>query len=151
MVFENPQPGELVGRSSNEIHLLLEDLLRRGIQVAFGGDKVRGCGGMGYLLPIKSGIVFNGRGIATVGSEYVIPSDSHGCMGCPHRCTGQVVSGLADFFVDSKPVAIVGSQGVHAACCGPNTGTVVEGYKSSYVPKAPPKIQPVGIRLSRYR
>ena len=125
---------ELAGMKAAELKALLDDLANRDIHVAFEGDAVMGCGGPGTITRAKSSVEFMGRAVATVGASYRIPACSHGCMTCPHDCSGTLINGLPEVTADGVPVAIVGSRGTHAACCGPNKALVAEGYRY----RAPP-------------
>lgn len=53
--------------------------------------------------------------------------DVHGCPGCPHTAIGPAIAGSTDVFIDGLPALRVGDAGVHAACCGPNTWTAIQG------------------------
>jgi len=57
-----------------------------------------------------------------------VEADAHGCPACPHNCIGPIIAGSGtEVFLDSLPVATVGDQGIHAACCGPNMYTIKTG------------------------
>jgi uncharacterized Zn-binding protein involved in type VI secretion len=66
-------------------------------------------------------------GFASVGTQSHCPEDAHGCVGCPHTVIGPVTEGSPLVRVNGKPAARVGDNGVHAACCGPNTFVIEEG------------------------
>ena len=60
--------------------------------------------------------------VARVGPDKAkIEADGHGCNGCTHTCTGPAVSGSVTVIVNGKPVVRESDNGIHAACCGPNT------------------------------
>lgn len=57
------------------------------------------------------------------------PADAHGCLVCPHPVSGPAMTGSPDVLVAGAP-QLRGSgmdQGVHAACCGPNMWTTLQG------------------------
>jgi len=62
-----------------------------------------------------------------LGDKSNVPADGHGCPGCPHNCTGPAISGSPNVMVNSRPALRVGDNGVHAACCGPNTWVAIKG------------------------
>ena len=45
----------------------------------------------------------------------------------PHPCIGPIVKGAPTVLTVSLPQARLGDNGVHAACCGPNTYVIVKG------------------------
>jgi len=47
-------------------------------------------------------------------------ADSHGCLACPHFCTGPAIAGSPNVNVNGKPALRAGDPGIHRACCGPN-------------------------------
>ena len=54
--------------------------------------------------------------------------DVHGCPACPHPAVvGPAIAGSSDVLINGLPALRVGDQGVHAACCGPNTWTAIQG------------------------
>jgi uncharacterized Zn-binding protein involved in type VI secretion len=57
------------------------------------------------------------------------PADAHGCNGCPHGVSGPAVTGSANVIVAGSPQlrATGADQGVHAACCGPNSWVTTQG------------------------
>lgn len=115
---------------------VLIDYAAKGIHVARVGDRVTGCGGVGTITTgtdvfYKGG---GGRAIAVVSSRYRIPACAHGCPACPHPCTGLIITGHPDLIIGGAQVAIVGSKGVHAACCWANRGVVSEGFGKPVVP-----------------
>jgi len=59
--------------------------------------------------------------LAGLGHHAQTFADSHGCPACPHPCTGPLLAGAFNVFVNGKPVTRTDDMGVHAACCGPNT------------------------------
>jgi uncharacterized Zn-binding protein involved in type VI secretion len=56
-----------------------------------------------------------------------IPADAHGCTACPHTCIGPAISGSPDVVVNNRPCLRVTDNGIHAACCGPNTWVATAG------------------------
>jgi uncharacterized Zn-binding protein involved in type VI secretion len=48
-----------------------------------------------------------------------VPADAHGCIACPHVCTGPATSGSHDVMVNGLPATRVTDTGVHAVCCAP--------------------------------
>lgn len=64
---------------------------------------------------------------ARMGDKAQVPADSHGCPACPHVAVGPINSGSPLVLLDGKPAARVGDTGVHAACCGANSFTIIEG------------------------
>ena len=69
-------------------------------------------------------------GYASVGSLAACEADAHGCPACPHPTEGPVTSGSPNVFVNGRPAARVGDDGVHAACCGPNRFRITGGDSS---------------------
>jgi uncharacterized Zn-binding protein involved in type VI secretion len=67
-------------------------------------------------------------GYARLSDTSVVPADAHGCPACPHPGVGPIISASGtNVFLAGKPVATVGDNGVHAACCGPNTFVIKTG------------------------
>ena len=64
---------------------------------------------------------------ARLGDQAHVPADAHGCLGCPHPCTGPARTGSTDVLVNNKPAVRVTDQGVHSGCCGPNKWTATKG------------------------
>jgi uncharacterized Zn-binding protein involved in type VI secretion len=64
---------------------------------------------------------------AAMGDKAFIPADSHGCPGCPHPCTGPIISGSPHVLINNKPAARAGDRGIHVICCGPNQFTIISG------------------------
>lgn len=52
---------------------------------------------------------------------------AHGCPACPHTVIGPAVAGSPDVNINALPALRLGDQGVHAACCGPQTWQPVVG------------------------
>ncbi len=65
-----------------------------------------------------------------IGDISQCPADAHGCPACPHPAMGPAIVGSPTVLVNSLPALRLGDQGVHAACCGPNTWTAQEGSAS---------------------
>jgi uncharacterized Zn-binding protein involved in type VI secretion len=76
-------------------------------------------------------------GYACVGMLAHCPSDSHGCLACAHDVRGPITTGSSHVFVNGRPAARVGDRGTHAACCGPNTFTIVGGDSSVLIDGKP--------------
>jgi uncharacterized Zn-binding protein involved in type VI secretion len=60
-----------------------------------------------------------------LGDKSQVPTDAHGCPGCPHPALGPALSGSPN--VNGRPALRVDDIGIHAACCGPNTWTAIQG------------------------
>lgn len=64
---------------------------------------------------------------AHVGMLAFCEADSHGCPADPLSVIGPITTGSANVLVNGKPAARVGDVGVHAACAGANTFTIIDG------------------------
>lgn len=62
-----------------------------------------------------------------VGDKSQVPADAHGCPACPHPAVGPAVKGSANVLVNGMPALRVTDNGVHAACCGPNSWVASKG------------------------
>lgn len=62
-----------------------------------------------------------------------VNADGHGCPGCPHHCVGPAISGSDNVMVNFLPALRVGDNGVHAACCGPNTWVATKGSGTVFI------------------
>ncbi len=62
-----------------------------------------------------------------LGDKSQIMADAHGCPACPHPCVGPAISGSANVLTNTRPSLRVGDNGLHAACCGPNTWVAQAG------------------------
>jgi uncharacterized Zn-binding protein involved in type VI secretion len=62
-----------------------------------------------------------------LGDKSNVPADAHGCPACPHPAIGPAIIGSPDVMVNKRPALRVGDNGIHAACCGPNTWTAAKG------------------------
>lgn len=62
-----------------------------------------------------------------LGDHANCPADSHGKPCCPHNVTGPAVSASPDVFINNRAALRVGDNGVHSACCGPNTWVCAQG------------------------
>jgi uncharacterized Zn-binding protein involved in type VI secretion len=62
-----------------------------------------------------------------LGDKSNVPADAHGCLACPHNCTGPAIAGSPDVMVNNRPAIRVDDPGVHSACCGGNTWTAKMG------------------------
>lgn len=67
------------------------------------------------------------------GDKAQVPSDSHGCTGCPHPALGPAVCGSSNVNINGIPALRVGDQGIHGACCGGNTWEAVRGAKGVFI------------------
>ncbi len=67
---------------------------------------------------------------ARIGDPSQVPADAHGCPACPHTALGPAVQGSKNVLVNSLPAVRIGDQGIHAACCGPNTWNAKTGSRS---------------------
>ncbi|MFO0572824.1 MAG: PAAR domain-containing protein [Polyangia bacterium] len=64
----------------------------------------------------------------------MVPADVHSCPGCPHpACMGPAISGSGNVLINGLPALREGDQGIHTACCGPNTWTVLEASGQVFV------------------
>jgi uncharacterized Zn-binding protein involved in type VI secretion len=61
------------------------------------------------------------------------PGDAHGCPACPHPVIGPAIKGSPTVNVNKLPAIRVTDNGVHAACCGPNTWTAETGSSTVYI------------------
>jgi uncharacterized Zn-binding protein involved in type VI secretion len=68
-----------------------------------------------------------------LGDKSTVPADAHGCVACPHPCTGPAIMGSPDVNVNSRPALRVDDIGVHAACCGPNMWTAQAGSGTVFI------------------
>ena len=64
---------------------------------------------------------------SSVGTKAKCMADAHGCPACPHTVVGPIKTGSPNVFINGKPAARMGDTGIHAACCGRNTFTIVDG------------------------
>lgn len=64
---------------------------------------------------------------AYVGCLATCDADAHGCIACPHKVVGLIVSGSPNVFVNGKPAARVGDRGVHMACCREGEFEIISG------------------------
>ena len=68
-----------------------------------------------------------------VGDLSSVPADAHGCPACPHPCIGPAIKGSPNVKVNKLPALRVGDNGIHAACCGPNTWTAKAGSATVFI------------------
>jgi uncharacterized Zn-binding protein involved in type VI secretion len=68
-----------------------------------------------------------------VGDKSQVPSDSHGCPGCPHSCVGPGTKGSPNVKVNGKPALRVTDTGVHSSCCGANTWVAKAGSATVFI------------------
>ncbi|HTO92222.1 MAG TPA: PAAR domain-containing protein [Candidatus Sulfotelmatobacter sp.] len=76
-------------------------------------------------------------GLGRLGDLSKADVDAHGCPACPHSVTGPAVVGSPDVQVNNKPALRVGDNGIHAACCGPNTWTAITGSSTVFIDHLP--------------
>ncbi len=62
-----------------------------------------------------------------LGDKSQVPADAHGCPACPHPAVGPAVMGSPTVMVNGRPALRVGDNGLHAACCGPNSWVASAG------------------------
>lgn len=67
---------------------------------------------------------------ARIGDASQVPADAHGCPACPHPAIGPAISGSPNVHTNGRPSVRVGDNGIHAACCGPNTWGAKTGSRS---------------------
>lgn len=67
---------------------------------------------------------------ARIGDASLVPADSHGCPGCPHKAVGPAISGSSNVLTNGRSSVRVGDQGIHAACCGQNIWMAKAGSRS---------------------
>ena len=58
---------------------------------------------------------------------------AHGCMAEPHVVVGNAISGSPDVLVNGLPAFRLNDNGIHAACCGPNTFISAAGSGSVHI------------------
>jgi uncharacterized Zn-binding protein involved in type VI secretion len=68
-----------------------------------------------------------------LGDKSFVPADAHGCVACPHPCTGPAIMGSPNVNVNSRPALRVGDPGIHMACCGPNTWKASAGSGTVFI------------------
>jgi uncharacterized Zn-binding protein involved in type VI secretion len=74
---------------------------------------------------------------ARLGDKSHVQADMHGCPACPHAAAGPAVQGSPDVQVNGRPALRVGDKGIHAACCGTNTWTIVAGSGTVLINNVP--------------
>lgn len=62
-----------------------------------------------------------------------VPADAHGCPACPHPCVGPAIKGSPNVMVNKLPALRVTDNGIHGACCGPNTWTAQAGSATVFI------------------
>ncbi len=72
-----------------------------------------------------------------LGDKSQVPVDAHGCPACPHSAIGPAISGSPDTHVNFRLALRVGDNGIHAACCGPNTWVAVQGSATVLINNKP--------------
>jgi len=67
------------------------------------------------------------------------PADAHGCNGCPHTVSGPAMTGSSNVQIEGLSAlrAQGADQGVHAACCGPNSWVTMQGSGTVYINDLP--------------
>ena len=73
------------------------------------------------------------KGVIRVSDMALVLGDAHGCPACAHVCTGPMISGSNDVFINGLNAVRKGDPGVHAACCGPNTYQTNAGSDNVFV------------------
>lgn len=68
-----------------------------------------------------------------VGDLAFCPADAHGCPGCPHPAVGPAISGSSDVNIEKIPAFRCCDNGIHAACCGPNTYNANKGSATVFI------------------
>lgn len=103
---------ELTRLTAAQRSQVLRDLARRGLYPAAAGDRVQSKGATGQITSATpTGVLIDGRPIATVGSAYSISTScAHGCPACPHPGIGTIVTGLPDVLANGRPIAVAGSE-----------------------------------------
>jgi len=76
-------------------------------------------------------------GYAAVGDKGFSPHDAHGCPGCAHQVIGPIITGSPTVTIGGSPAARAGDNGVHSACCGPNSFTIKAGDPSVLIDGRP--------------
>ena len=72
--------------------------------------------------------VISPRGYARLSDTSRVDADAHGCPACPHTAVGPIIAASGtSVLLAGKPVVTVGDNGIHAACCGPNTFVIKTG------------------------
>ena len=72
-------------------------------------------------------------GQGRLGDKSQVPSDSHGCIACPHSCVGPAIQGSPDVKVNGKPALRVDDPGQHSSCCGSNTWQAQAGSGTVFI------------------
>ena len=57
----------------------------------------------------------------------------HGCPVEPHVVIGTAIAGSPDVLVNGKPAVRLDDNGIHGACCGPNTWVAQKGSSSVFI------------------
>jgi uncharacterized Zn-binding protein involved in type VI secretion len=68
-----------------------------------------------------------------LGDKSNVPADAHGCPACPHPCIGPAIKGSPNVLVNTRPALRVTDNGIHAACCGPNTWVAQKGSGTVFI------------------
>lgn len=74
-----------------------------------------------------------GKPASRLGDKSQCPADGHGCPGCPHVVIGPAISCSPNVNINGRGALRVGDNGVHAACCGPNTWVAVKGSSTVFI------------------
>lgn len=72
-----------------------------------------------------------------LGDKSQVPSDSHGCPGCPHSCVGPATAGSPDTLCNGRPALRIGDPGIHSSCCGSDTWIAVKGSSTVFINNRP--------------
>jgi uncharacterized Zn-binding protein involved in type VI secretion len=68
-----------------------------------------------------------------LGDKSQVPSDSHGCVACPHTCIGPATAGSPDVLTNNRPSLRINDPGVHSSCCGANSWIAVTGSSTVFI------------------
>ena len=66
-------------------------------------------------------------GAGRLGDKAQVPACAHGCPACPHPALGPAIIGSPDVLINTMPALRVDDEGIHMACCGPNTWKATMG------------------------
>jgi uncharacterized Zn-binding protein involved in type VI secretion len=71
--------------------------------------------------------------LCRLGDRAQCMADAHGCVACPHVVVGPAITGSQDVSINHRPALRQGDQGLHAACCGPNTWQADSGSGTVFI------------------
>lgn len=72
-----------------------------------------------------------------VGDKSNVAACAHGCPACPHPAIGPATAGSPDVMVNNLPALRQGDNGIHAACCGPNSWQAAAGSATVLINNKP--------------